>query len=469
MNIFIRVFVLKPEESICAFPPYPQIILHSYLLDFGPKTNWLCQIMPLTDFPKVVEIKDPLHGYVALSEVEKAVTDLRLTQRLRTIRSPAGVYMVFSGADTSLMGKLLGFMHTTHIFMDYLGASKEEIQNARLAAMFLTLSTGPWENVINEFLTVRGLNRRQLAELIIKESPAGETLEDFGYSPDEVANTINRGVPLKGVHFDLETSPINPELVDRLERDSYFSGVEYAQLEFRRLFQSTRVAKNKIAIERGALFTFESYLSAGANMFDAVYYHKSVRAAELMLLRILDEAGAELAPSPRDDLNAFLGLDDISFMDQLLNPPEDASEEMQTACKLFEDYSARYLIKMASERAISDVAFLDSISTPDGLFNIEKEIADNAGIDPSNVFVDYPDRQSVSFYPGKFDIEDLVFFERGSKGYEFWPVEDISLLARSFERKIKLVRVYTTRGYRSKVKKAADALLESIDAPGSTE
>ncbi|MHA2209090.1 MAG: hypothetical protein ACXABV_07970 [Candidatus Thorarchaeota archaeon] len=75
----------------------------------------------------------------------------------------------------------------------------------------------------------------------------------------------------------------------------------------------------------------------------------------------------------------------------------------------------------------------------------------------------------MSFYPAKFDIEDLVFFERGSKGYEFWPVEDVSLLARSFERRIKLVRVYTTRGYRSKVKKAADALLESIDAPGSTD
>ncbi|MHA2209091.1 MAG: hypothetical protein ACXABV_07975 [Candidatus Thorarchaeota archaeon] len=317
--------------------------------------------MPLTDFPKVVEIKDPLHGYVALSEVEKAIVDLRLTQRLRTIRSPAGVYMVFSGADTSLMGKLLGFMHTTHIFMDYLGGNKDEIQKARLAAMFLTLSTGPWENVINEYLAVRGLSRKQLAELIIKKSPAGEKLDDCGYSRDEIVGTIKRGVPFKGVRFDLETAPINPELVDRLERDSYFSGVEYAQLEFRRLFQSTRVAKNKIAIERGAIFTFESYLSAGANMFDAVYYHKSVRAAELMLLRILDEAGAELAPSPRDDINTYLNLDDISFMDQLLHPPEDASEGMQTASKLFEDFSARYLIKMASERAISDVAFLESI------------------------------------------------------------------------------------------------------------
>ncbi|MFW9846437.1 MAG: hypothetical protein ACFFD6_06805, partial [Candidatus Thorarchaeota archaeon] len=285
----------------------------------------------------------------------------------------------------------------------------------------------------------------------------------------DIVNSIKRGITLKGIRFDLETMPINPELVDFLERDSYFAGVEYAQLEFRRLFLSTRVAKNKIAIERGALFTLESYLSAGANMFDAVYYHKTVRSAELMLLRILDEAGAELVPSPRDDINTYLELDDISFLDQLLNPPAEASEGMTTASNLYKNYHSRYLIKMASERAISDVAFLTSITTPDGLFKVESEIAEAAGIDASNVFVDYPDRLSVSFYPGKLPLDDLVFFERGSKGYEFWPVQDISLLARSLERKIKLIRVYTTRGYRAKVKKAADSLLESIDAPGSTD
>ena len=73
----------------------------------------------------------------------------------------------------------------------------------------------------------------------------------------------------------------------------------------------------------------------------------------------------------------------------------------------------------------------------------------------------------MTYYPGKFPLDELVFFERGSKGYEFWPVDEVSLIARSFNRDLRPVRVYTTRGYRSKVKKAGDKLLESVDVPGS--
>ncbi|MHA1950797.1 MAG: hypothetical protein ACW987_13110 [Candidatus Thorarchaeota archaeon] len=44
---------------------------------------------------------------------------------------------------------------------------------------------------------------------------------------------------------------------------------------------------------------------------------------------------------------------------------------------------------------------------------------------------------------------------------------DLSPMARSFSRILKPVRVYTTRGYRAKLKKSADAVLESVDTTGS--
>jgi hypothetical protein len=110
---------------------------------------------------------------------------------------------------------------------------------------------------------------------------------------------------------------------------------------------------------------------------------------------------------------------------------------------------------------------LGRLSTPDGLYGLEKEIADDAGIDPSHVYVDFPDRASVTFYPGRFGFQDLVLFERGSSGYEFWPATDVSPIARSFSRILKPVRVYTIRGYRPKVKKSADKVLESVDTPGN--
>ena len=65
-------------------------------------------------------------------------------------------------------------------------------------------------------------------------------------------------------------------------------------------------------------------------------------------------------------------------------------------------------------------------------------------------------------------LEELVLYERSSKGYEFWRVEELSGIARSFGRDLKTVRVYTTRGYRSKLKKSAESLLESFDGEGQT-
>jgi len=423
--------------------------------------------MPITDFPSVLQIKDPIHGYVGLSLVEKELIDSRLFQRLRYIKGPAGLSLVYPGADIGLFGRTLGFLNMTRIFLEYLGGTDEEIQKGRLAACLSMLANGPWANVMEEYLTVRGFGPLRLTKAILDNTEVGNIIERHGYSCAEIQDVLEQGVPIKGVKLNIRTCPINPELIDDLERDSYFAGVDYAQLEYHRLFDATRIAKNKVAIERGSLYTLESYLSAAVNMFDAVYFHKTVRAAELMLLRVLDEAGSLLFPSPVDETERFFQFDDLTFLDRLLKVTPDEPEALVAANRIFSDYVKRYLIKMVSARAISDPSFLTRLSTPDGLFSIEREIAEDADIDPSNVYVDFPDRPSVTFYPGKFNLDEIALFERGSSGYEFWRLSDLSPVARSFSRIMKPVRVYTTRGYRPKLKKSADKVLENADSPGS--
>ncbi|MDH4212582.1 MAG: hypothetical protein ACFFCT_11690 [Candidatus Odinarchaeota archaeon] len=423
--------------------------------------------MPITDFPSVLQIKDPIHGYISLSDVEKQLIDHRISQRLRYIKGPAGLSLVYPGADIALLGRTLGFLHMTRIFLEYLGATIEEIQKGRLASYLLMLANGPWSNVMEEYLTMRGSNPLKITKAILGKTEIGTIIENHGFSKSEIQDVIERGVPIKSVRLDIKNCPINPELIDDLERDSYFAGVDYAQLEFHRLFDATRITKNKIAVERGSLFTLESYLSAAVNMFDAVYFHKTVRAAELMLLRVLDEAGSQLFPSPLDNTLEFFKNDDLTFLTRLLRVDSEESEELKTANRIFSDFNKRYLIKLVSTRAISDPAFLNKLSTPDGLFSIEQEIAEDADIDSHNVYIDFPDRASVTFYPGKFDLDGIALFERGSSGYEFWKLSDLSPMARSFSRILKPVRVYTTRGYRSKLKKSADKVLESVDATGS--
>jgi len=424
--------------------------------------------MPVTDFPSVLQIKDSIHGYIELSEVERDIIDMKISQRLRYIHGPAGLSLVYPGADISLMGRTLGFVHMSRVFLEYLGATPEEIQKGRLVALLRMLVNGPWSNVMDEYQTVRGAPPLNLMKALLDSTPIGEVIEKHGFTRAEIHDVIEKGVPVKGLRLDLLNCPINPELIDDLARDSYFAGVDYAQLEFHRLFDSTRIAKNKIAVERSSLFTFESYLSAAVNMFDAVYFHKTVRAAELMLLRVLDEAGSQLFPAPLKDTMEFYKYDDLSMLHRLLHVGSEESEELRSANRIFSDFNKRYLIKLVSARAISDPIFLKKLSSPDGIYAIENEIAEDAGIDVKNVYVDFSDRPSVTFYPGKFDLDEIVLFERGSGGYEFWKVSDTSPMARSFSRILRPVRVYTSRGYRSKLKNSADKILESVDTPGSS-
>ena len=424
--------------------------------------------MPVTDFPSVLQIKDSIHGYIELSEVERDIIDLKISQRLRYIHGPAGLSLVYPGADISLMGRTLGFLHMTRVFLEYLGATAEEIQKGRLAALLRMLVNGPWANVMDEYQTVRGAPPLKLTKAILDSTPVGEVIEKHGFTRSEIQDIIDKGVSVKGLRLDVLNCPINPELIDDLARDSYFAGVDYAQLEFHRLFDSTRIAKNMIAVERGSLFTLESYLSAAVNMFDAVYFHKTVRAAELMLLRVLDEAGSQLFPPPLTDTMGFYKFDDLSMLHRLLRIGPEETEELRAANRIYSDFNKRYLIKLVSARAISDPIFLQKLSSPDGIYAIENEIAEDAGIDVKNVYVDFPDRPSVTFYPGKFDLDEIALFERGSGGYEFWKVSDTSPMARSFSRILRPVRVYTTRGYRSKLKNSADKVLESVDAAGSS-
>ncbi|MFW9843976.1 MAG: hypothetical protein ACFFEV_05325, partial [Candidatus Thorarchaeota archaeon] len=364
--------------------------------------------MPLTDFPSVLQIKDSIHGYIELSEVERDIIDLKISQRLRYIHGPAGLSLVYPGADISLMGRTLGFVHMARVFLEYLGASPEEIQKGRLAALLRMLVNGPWANVMEEYQSVRGAPPLKLTKAILESTPIGEVIEKHGFSRGEIQDVLEKGVPIKGLRLNILDCPINPELIDDLARDSYFAGVDYAQLEFHRLFDSTRIAKNKIAVDRSSLFTLESYLSAAVNMFDAVYFHKTVRAAELMLLRVLDEAGSQLFPAPLEDTMEFFKFDDLSMLHRLLNMGSEESEELRSANRIFSDFNKRYLIKLVSARAISDPVFLRKLSTPDGIYAIENEIAEDAGIDAKNVYVDFPDRPSVTFYPGKFNLDEIA-------------------------------------------------------------
>jgi HD superfamily phosphohydrolases len=59
------------------------------------------------------------------------------------------------------------------------------------------------------------------------------------------------------------------------------------KIDDKRITQSLNVHQKKLALERSALYSFESMMHSRYQMFKAVYFHKTVRAAEVMLIEAL--------------------------------------------------------------------------------------------------------------------------------------------------------------------------------------
>ena len=55
--------------------------------------------------------RDPIHGFIELSDLELKIVDAPAFQRLRNIKQLATTYLVYHGAEHTRFGHSLGVMH----------------------------------------------------------------------------------------------------------------------------------------------------------------------------------------------------------------------------------------------------------------------------------------------------------------------------------------------------------------------
>ncbi len=81
------------------------------------------------------------------------------------------------------------------------------------------------------------------------------------------------------------SSQLDADRFDYLLRDSYSTGAEYGQFDIEWMLQHLGVddERGRFFLGRKALFAGETYVFARYHMYRSVYYHKTTRAAEVML------------------------------------------------------------------------------------------------------------------------------------------------------------------------------------------
>jgi len=414
------------------------------------------------------EIRDPIHGYIYVNEDEKEIIDSPIFQRLRRIRQLSGAHITYPGAQHSRFEHLIGSMYLAGLASNRLASkteiSQEQIKELKIAALIHDIGHGPFSHLFEEVLSDLGkISHEDITKRIIVETEIKDTLQKHGYDTSIISElaiglSSNRPVFMN----DFIGGGLSVDTMDYLPRDAYFTGVEYGRVDIHRIINSLEVVDRHLAIDQAALYAFEALLIARYEMFRAVYFHRTVRAAEIMLIRAIKLADESLNFTNVNDLSHYLSLTDEVTLHLLTTLNPEGRNELKRAKAISLDYRDRRLIKCVFEKFVQRKdTFIDKIFRQKKIREqIAEEIAVIAGADPHEIYVDVPTTPSVPFTSSHKALKTLTIMSKseGTVNHQTINVDELPLIG-AISGYMDIIRVYTTIEQRENVRKATSKIL----------
>ena len=417
----------------------------------------------------VAEIRDPVHGYVKITEVEREVIDSPFIQRLRRIHQLAGAYLVYPGAVHTRFEHVVGAMDVAGLIAESLAKrtdiNHDQIQEVRLAALLHDVGHGPFSHMYEEVLTEKtNLTHEDISQRVILETSIKDILEKHGFSSRKMSEFCVGKQTRKPAYLnEIIAGGLSADMMDYLLRDSYFTGVEYGKVDIHRVIDSLDVVEKHLALNHAALYAFEAVLIARYEMFKAVYFHRTVRAAELMLVHSMALADQAIHLTNLSNMDKYLELTDEVVL-QKLSTLNESSPELREAKKLARDFRDRRLVKCVFERVIQrrDHVVEHLFDRRRVRDQVVHDLAEKAGVDPMHVYLDVPTTPSVPYTSSREALRTLtlVYEELEKKRYEKVSIEGLPLVG-SIMGFMDVLRVYTSAEYRKRVSKAAASLFDT--------
>ena len=407
----------------------------------------------------VGEITDPVHRSIRFTQVEKEVIDTPTFQRLRRIRQLAGAHLVYPSAQHSRFEHSLGTMHIAGLAGEALLSkgyidNAEVVQDLRLAALLHDIGHGPFSHLFEEVLEYHCKTTHEaMGRKIITQSEISDVLSRNGHSTEHTCK-LSFASPKVTYLNEIISGGLSADIMDYLPRDGLFTGAEYAKVDYHRIVGSLEVWKNRLAINKSALNSLESMLISRYEMFKAVYFHKTVRAAEVMLLRSMIAADEELGLSDTS-LENYLGLTDEATLERLCSVDgRNSNAKQRFAAQIARDYRDRRLLKSVYEKLLQKRGRHQMDRR--ALQSLAGRIAEAAHIASDYVFVDASRVPSMPLTPSKEEMMSILVVDKES--VKELPISNLPLI-ESISGFFDMLRVYTTAENRENVERSVKKVL----------
>jgi uncharacterized protein len=394
--------------------------------------------------------RDPLHNIISLDE---SVPDDRLVvelidsaefQRLRRIKQLGIAMFTYQGAEHSRFTHSIGVMHLMTRTLNLLGAhhliSEESRIVGRAGALLHDLGHGPFSHVIEK---VFSFHHEDWTRRIILDEGTEVNRMLRGYDeqlPAKLASLYKHNYSPAFVS-QLVSSQLDCDRMDYLLRDSLMTGAKYGIYDSEWVLHTLKIddQSDRVYVESKGLYAIEEYLQARYYMFRQVYFHRTLRSAEAVLVSTLkrarelmerDALGFRMRGSAFEKMlmgeevstSEYLQLDDTDLTFHLKQWSQDSDAVLS-------DLASRFI-----HRRLFKAIDLDMAASGTGDFlTCAEELVRQSGFDPQYYLI--MDRAADIPYYGYYspvgvDPKSLIYIETGGPHSVIREISEVSEVVR---------------------------------------
>ncbi|MDB5032068.1 HD domain-containing protein [Mucilaginibacter sp.] len=254
-------------------------------------------------------INDPVYGFITIpTELVFDLIEHPYFQRLRYIKQLGMTHLVYPGALHTRFHHALGAMHLMKMAIETLrgkghAISAEEEEAVTIAILLHDVGHGPFSHALENTI-VKGVSHEDISIMLMNK------LNEQFNGRLTMAISIFMDTYHRRFLHQLVSSQLDMDRLDYLNRDSFFTGVSEGVISSDRIIKMLNVKDDNVVIEEKGIYSVEKFIIARRLMYWQVYLHKTVIAAEQLLVKILERSrelvlrGEKLFATPA--LNHFL-------------------------------------------------------------------------------------------------------------------------------------------------------------------
>jgi HD superfamily phosphohydrolase len=405
-------------------------------------------------------IRDPLWRNVMMPSSFAGLVSSPAFVKLSRILQLGPAHLVYPGATHTRRAHSIGVFEMAKRVLGAIDSRSDlDFIDASMAAGFLVaalchdLGHFPYAHSLKEL----PLREHESLTADVVRGPMRAEVEAAGADPEFVAAIVDQDLAAPGsssikaltLFRSLLSGVLDPDKLDYLNRDAWSCGVPYGIQDVDFTLQHLGLDESgRPGIAKRGVMAVEAVLFSKYQMYRAVYWHKSVRAATAMIKKAVSGTLADGCLEPRD----LYGLDDHGFYALMAGPGRDRDGLIRS---VFDGD----LLRTAAEYPFdagkpAHMRALDLAARP----ALEAELAEAASLGSR------PGSHGTARARVVVDVPEPISFESDlpvigtNESFTAWSTVFRPELVESFTRSLRVLRVYAEAGSTEEVANASDEL-----------